>query len=200
MKRPAGRSHRRAQGLTALLVVLAFVALSLLAACGGGGGGGSTPTSPPPPPPPPVTQPSVTFTPAAAAGAGSISLAMGAGSTPISLQLEVRSGGLQDLYGVAFDLQYPANLLQLTGVTSGPLLSGGTFQQSQTSGNVILGVSRLGAVPGVSDAGVIATLQFKTLVSGTGLFSFSRNTALDSTGKPLTVTWVAGSVTTVVVP
>jgi hypothetical protein len=199
VKRPPGRSHRRVHGLTALLVILALAALSLLAACGGGGGGGSTPTSPPPPPPP-VTQPSVTFTPAAAAGAGSIALGMGAGSTPTSLLLEVRSGGLQDLYGVAFDLQYPANLLQLTGVTSGPLLSGGTFQQSLMSGNVILGVSRLGVVPGVSDSGVIATLQFKPLVSGTGLFSFSRNTALDSAGKPITVTWIAGSVTTVVVP
>jgi hypothetical protein len=193
--------NRRAQGLTALLVLLAFAALSLLAACGGGGGGGSTPTSPPPPPPPPPpTLPSVTFTPTSAAGAGSIALGMGAASTPTSLSLEVRSGGLQNLYGVGFDLQYPANLLQITQVTSGPLLSGGTSQQSLMTGNVIIGVSRLGVVPGVSDAGVIVTLQFKPLASGTGLFSFSRNTALDSAGKPITVNWIAGSVTTVVVP
>jgi hypothetical protein len=196
------RSHRRAHGLTALLVVLALAALSLLAACGGGGGGGgSTPTSPPPPPPPPPAQPSVTFTPAAPAGAGSLALAMGAASTPTHLVLEVRSGGIQDLYGVGFDLQYPSNLLQLTQVAAGPLLSGGVFQQSAMgTGNVIVGVSRLGPVAGVSDAGVIATVEFKPLVSGTGLFSFSRNTALDSTGKPLTVTWIAGSVTTVVIP
>jgi hypothetical protein len=196
------RSHPRAGGLAALLVLLALAALSLLTACGGGGGGGSTPTSPPPPPPPPpVTLPSVTFTPAAPAGAGSLALAMGAASTPTHLVLEVRSGGIQDLYGVAFDLQYPSNLLQLTQVTPGPLLAGGIFQQSAMgTGNVIVGVSRLGPVAGVGDAGVIATVEFKPLVSGTGLFSFSRNTALDSTGKPLTVTWIAGSVTTVVIP
>jgi hypothetical protein len=150
---------------------------------------------------PPPTQPSVAFTPAGAAGAGSFSLAMSAASTPTHLVLEVRSGGIQDLYGVGFDLQYPSNLLQFTQATPGTLLSGGSFQSLlMPIGNVIVGVSRLGAVPGVSDPGVIATVEFKPLVSGTGLFSFSRNTALDSTGKPITVTWVAGSVTTVVVP
>jgi hypothetical protein len=191
---------RRHRGLTALLLL--FV-LTLLAACGGGGGGGgSTPTQPPPPPPPPppTTQPSVTFTPSTAAGAGSIALAMGADSTPTKLVLEVRSGGVQDLYGVAFDLQYPANLLQLTQVTQGDLLAGGTFQQTSTAtGNVVIGVSRLGVVPGVSGAGVIARLEFKPLVTGNGVLSFSRNAALNSKGIPISgVTWIAGSFASVV--
>jgi hypothetical protein len=193
----------RARGLAALLILLALAAVSLLAACGGGGGGGgSTPTQPPPPvTPPPTTQPSVTFTPAAAAGAGSIALGMGAASTTTKLVLEVRSGGIQDLYGVAFDLQYPANLLQLTQVTQGPLLSPGTFEQSPTTtGNVVIGVSRLGLVPGISGAGVIALVEFKPIASGSGVFSFSRNAALDSGGKTLSATWIAGAVTTVVVP
>jgi len=191
----------RVRGLAALLVLLALAALALLTACGGGGGGGSTPTQPPPVTPPPTTQPSVTFTPAAAAGAGSIALGMGAASTTTKLVLEVRSGGIQDLYGVAFDLQYPANLLQLTQVTQGPLLSPGTLEQSPTAtGNVVIGVSRLGVVPGVSGAGVIALVEFKPIASGSGVFSFSRNAALDSGGKTLSATWIAGSVTTVVVP
>jgi hypothetical protein len=193
---------KRAHGLTVLLVLLALAALSLLAACGGGGGGGSTPTQPPPPPPPPPpAQSSVTFTPAAAAGSGSISLAMGAASTATKLVLEVRSGGVQDLYGVAFDFQYPANLLQLTQVTQGPLLSPGSFQQSpMASGNVVIGVSRLGLVPGVGGAGVIAVIELKPLASGTGALSFSHNAALDSSGKPITATWIAGTFTSVVVP
>ncbi len=191
----------RARGLAALLVLLALAALALLTACGGGGGGGSTPTQPPPVTPPPTTQPSVAFTPAAAAGAGSIALGMGAASTTTKLVLEVRSGGIQDLYGVAFDLQYPANLLQLTQVTQGPLLSPGTLEQSPTTtGNVVIGVSRLGVVPGVSGAGVIALVEFKPIASGSGVFSFSRNAALDSGGKTLSATWIAGAVTTVVVP
>jgi len=105
-----------------------------------------------------------------------------------------------DLYGVAFDLQYPANLLQLTAATQGDLLAGGTFQQSSTAtGNVVIGVSRLGIVSGVSGAGVIARLEFKPLLSGTGVLSFSRNAALDSKAVPISgVTWIAGSFTAVV--
>jgi hypothetical protein len=114
----------------------------------------------------------------------------------------VRSGGIQDLYGVAFDLQYPANLLQLTAATPGDLLPGASFQQSSTvTGNVVIGVSRLGIVPGVSGAGVVARLEWKPLVSGTGVLSFSRNAALDSKAAPISgVTWIAGSFTSVVVP
>ncbi|HZF11460.1 MAG TPA: cohesin domain-containing protein [Thermoanaerobaculia bacterium] len=170
----------------------------VVGACGGGGGGGGTPTQPPPPPPP--TQASIAFTPAAAAGAGSLSLARGAASTTTKLVLEVRSGGIQDLYGVAFDLQYPANLLQLTATTNqGSILSTGTFQETHTSGNVVVGVSQLGLVPGVSSAGVVFQLEFTPLASGTGLFSFTRNSALNSSGASIGgVTWIAGSVTTVV--
>lgn len=187
------------RGLAALLVL--SLALLLAACGGGGGGGGSTPTQPPPPPPPPPTA-SVTFTPASAAGAGSLSLAMGAGSTATKLVLEVRSGGVQDLYGVAFDLQYPSNLLEFTSASAGDLLPMASFQQTSTAaGNLVIGVSRLGLVPGVSAAGVVARLEFKPLVSGTGVFSFSRNAALDSKGMSISgVTWIAGSATTVVVP
>ena len=183
--------------LFALSLVLAVLVVGLGACGGGGGGGGSTPTQPPPPPP---TQPSVTFSPTAAAGAGSLALAMGADSTTTKLVLEVRSGGVKDLYGVAFDLQYPANLLQFTQATQGPLLANGTFQQTlTTTGNLVVGVTRLGITPGVSDPGVLARIEFKPLASGTGLFSFSRNTALNSSGVPIAgVTWIAGSVTTVV--
>jgi hypothetical protein len=181
------------------LLALWILGMGLLAACGGGGGGGGTPTQPPPPPP---TQPSVTFTPTGGAGTGSVALAMGAASTSTKLVLEVRSGGIQDLYGVAFDLQYPANLLQLTQVTNqGSILSTGTFQETHTGGNVVIGVSQLGLVPGVSGAGTLLSIEFKPLASGTGLFSFSRNSALNSSGLPIAgVTWIAGSVTTVVVP
>ena len=186
------------RGLAALIVL--SLALLLAACGGGGGGGGSTPTQPPPPPPPPTS--SVVFTPSSSAGAGSLSLAMGADSTATKLVLEVRSGGIQDLYGVAFDLQYPANLVELTQASAGDLLPMASFQQTSTAtGNLVIGVSRLGLVPGVSGAGVVARIEFKTLASGTGVFSFSRNAALDSKGMPISgVTWVAGSATSVVVP
>jgi cohesin domain-containing protein len=177
-------------------LLLLTLGLCLLAACGGGGGG-STPTQPPPPPP---TQPSVAFTPSATAGAGSIALAMGADSTTSKLVVEVRSGGIPDLYGAAFDLQYPANILQLTSVTNqGSILANGTLQETHAGGNLVVGVSRLGLVPGVSSPGVILRLEFTPLATGSGPFTFSRNSAFNSSGAPIAgVTWVAGSATTIV--
>jgi hypothetical protein len=125
---------------------------------------------------------------------------MGADSTATKLVLELRSGGIQNLYGVAFDLQYPATILELTQVTQGSLLADGTFQQSATTaGNVVVGVSRLGLVPGVSGAGVLVRFEFRPRITGTGVLSFSRNTVLDSNGAPIAgVTWIAGSVNSVV--
>ncbi|HTQ79957.1 MAG TPA: cohesin domain-containing protein [Thermoanaerobaculia bacterium] len=193
----SGHRQRRLPELSALLLLPFFVALlALLAACGGGGGGGggSTPTNPPPP------TASVTFTPASAGGAGAIYLAQGADSTTTKLVLELRSGGVPNLYGVAFDLQYPANLLQLTQVTQGPLLADGTFQENMaTSGKIVVGVTRLGTLPGVSDPGVLVRFEFRPLITGSGQLAFSRNAALDSSGAPIaSVSWVAGSVTSVI--
>ena len=171
----------------------ALLVLTLAACGGGGGGGGGGPTEPPPPPPPTAA---IVFTPAGAAGANSVFLASGAASTSSTLFLEVRASQVTDLYGVAFDLTYPSAQLQFVQATPGSLLgAAGSVQAAPgAAGNLIVGGTHLGNVPGANGSGVIMTLQFNAIAAGGGQFSFSRNSALDSDGGLLPVTWVAGSV------
>jgi hypothetical protein len=172
-----------------LLLLFAFT----LAACGGGGGGGSTgPTAPPPPP-----AAGIVFTAAGAPPANGLYLASGAGSTASTLILEVRANQVTDLYGVAFDLTYPATQLQFVRATAGPLLNNGAVQAVASSpGTLIVGGTHLGATPGASGSGVVLTLELTAPAAGSGSFAFARNSALNSTGTPITaLTWLAGSVT-----
>jgi hypothetical protein len=185
--RSAPRTARRAS------TCLALAAAAILAAsCGGsgGGGGGGGPTSPPPP------TPGITFTPSGSAASPGITLAAGAGSTANELILEVRASGVHDLYGIAFDLQYPGGVLQFsTSNSAGSILPGGTFQLSHTATDVLVGASLLGSVPGVAGDGVILTLVFAPAATGSGAFSFTRNAVFDSAGRPIAgVSWTAGSV------
>jgi len=164
------------------------LALLVLLACGGGGGGGS-PTEPTPTP-----TPSLVFT-GQAPGPSGIFLASGAGSNASTLILEVRATSISDLYGIAFDLDYPANLLQFVRGTQGPLLAGGTFQVSSASGKLVVGLSNLGPVPGASGSGVLMTLELRAVGAGEGAFTFSKNLAADSAGRAIAgLTWSAGTV------
>jgi hypothetical protein len=173
--------------------------LLALTACGGGGGGGGGTTTEVPPP-----QSSLVFTPGAASASG-ISLASGAGSGPTTLVLEIRANSVQSLYGVAFDLSFPANLLRLDASARGSFLgdeSNTTLALVQsTPGNLVIGLSRLGTLPGVSGSGVLLTLRFTSLTSGSGAFAFTRNSAVDAAGSPLSgLSWSGGSVQVTVVP
>jgi hypothetical protein len=175
------------------VLLLAVLALTLLlTACGGGGGGGSTgPTAPPPP------VAGIVLTPQAAPGANSLYLASGAATTATTLVLEVRANQVTDLYGVAFDLTYPATQLQFVRATAGPLLNNGAVQAVASSpGTLIVGGTHLGATPGANGSGVVLTLEFSAVAAGSGSFAFSRNSALNSTGAAIPgLTWLAGSVT-----
>lgn len=178
-------------------LLLALI-LALTVACGGGGGGGGSPVEPTPTPTPNPTptpgQPSIVFTPQGGGSPG-ISLVVGAGSTATTLILEVRANQVTDLYGVAFDLSYPSNLLQHVRSTQGPMLPGGTFQGSSTPGNLVIGLSRLGSVPGVSGSGLLLTFEFRATGAGQGAFAFSRNVAANSGGTAIGgLSWAAGTV------
>lgn len=174
--------------------VRAFLLLLPLAllACGGGGGGGG-PTEPPPPPPP---TPGIVVTPAAAPATG-VSIASGAGTTQSTLILEIRANSVNDLYGVAFDLRYPSNLLQLVQTSSGPFLGTATLQSVPGSGSglILVGLSKLGAVSGTNGSGVLMTLEFRAIAAGQGSFSFEQNSAVSSSGEPIPgFGWSAGTV------
>lgn len=194
----SARRHPSARPRTALaLVALVALGLALLltvAACGGSGGGGGGGGGGPTPPPPP----GVTFTPTGGATANVIVMRRtgGAGNT---LVLEVRAEGVTDLYGVAFDLRYPSNLLRLDSRTEGELLSQNgvatTFQAAESGpGNLVVGISRLGGVSGVTGSGVLMTLQFTAVGAGSGTLSFVSNRAFDSGGLQVGgVQWLGGT-------
>jgi Cohesin domain len=173
-------------------VLLCGLALLLTACGGGGGGGGSTPSEPTPPP-----VAGIVLTPQAAPGANSLYLASGAATTATTLSLELRANQVTDLYGVAFDLTYPATQLQFVRATAGPLLNNGAVQAAASSpGTLIVGGTHLGATPGATGSGVVMTLEFSAVAAGSGSFAFARNSALDSTGATISgLTWLAGSVT-----
>lgn len=171
---------------------MSFVSLWSLA-CGGGGSGGS-PTAPTPTPTPPPSQPSLVFTPTGGGGSG-ITLAAGAASTATTLFLEVRANQVSDLYGVAFDLSYPSNLLQYVRTTQGPFLAGGSLQIAPSAGNLVVGLSNLGPVPGASGSGVLMTLEFRAVGAGQGAIGFSRNVAANSGGQSINgLSWGTGTV------
>lgn len=164
--------------------------LVLTAACGGGGGGGN-PVEPTPPPP----QQGITFTPQSA-GANSISLVAGAATNATTLFLEVRATSVTNLYGVAFDLRYPSSVLQFVGADPGDFLGNSTLHAAEpTAGTLVVGMSRLGAVPGASGSGLLMTLEFRATAAGQGSFTFAENSAVDASGQPLSLTWAAGAVT-----
>jgi hypothetical protein len=179
----------------AALAALVSAALAVTA-CGGGGGGG--PTQPPPPPPP---TPGIVFTPATGGGQSGFGLAAGGGGTT-TLVLELRASGLQDVYGVAFDLDYPETVLRFERATQGAALSaGGAFATSfqaveSPAGNLVVGLSRLGAVGGMSGSGTLLTLEFSARAAGSGTFTFVGPSAVAPNGQPLPgLTWTAGTAT-----
>jgi len=182
-------------------VLLGAAALAVLAtsvaACGGGGGGGG-PTGPPPP------ATTIVFTPA---GGGNVLLASGSGTQGPTLSIEVRTTGVQDLYGLAFHLAYPVAALRLTGHTEGSVLSaGGTVPTSfqivdSPPGNVVVGLTRLGRVQGTAASGTLMTLQLTAAASGSGNLAFSSNVASDSQGNVIPgLTWAGGAVQVTLVP
>lgn len=172
-----------------------FLLVALLWACGGGGGGGSGPTAPPPPP-----QASLVFSPAGG-GANSLSLVASAESTSSRLVLSLSATDVEALYGVAFDLDYPDQVLRYDGASEGDFLTQAgefvtTVQTAQpTSGRLVIGVTRLGPVPGASGSGTLLTLEFTAIGSGQGNLAFSNNRAFDPQGEVRPdVAWFGGSV------
>lgn len=174
---------------------LAVIAMSV-AACGGGGGSGPTG------PPPPAT--TIVFTPA---GGGNVQLASVSGTQGTTLTIEVRTTGVQDLYGLAFHLAYPVAALRYTGATEGGVLNaGGTVPTAfqivdSPPGNLVVGLTRLGRVSGTAASGTLMTLQLTAAASGTGNLAFSSNVASDSLGNVISgLTWAGGSVQVTLVP
>lgn len=180
-----------------LLVALALAALaSLRCGGGGGGGGGGGPTNPPTPTP----IPAITFTPSGTGGANSLALTLvSSDQSSIVLSLEVTS--IDDLYGLAFDLRFPAAALEFDQATEGTFLDqNGTVDTSlqvveSPSGTLVVGLTRLGQVTGRSGTGTLLRLEFDRRAAGSGDLVFADNQAFNTLGSAITgVEWSGGRV------
>ena len=175
-------------------------------ALGCGGGGGSSPTTPPPPPPPPPPPSKGIFFSAEAAPVTNTIFLDGIDTTDTEAKfvVEVRANEVEDVYGVSFDLQYPTDLLtwRRGNFTEGSFLNEGGSVETQIlvdrrpSGNIVVGITRVGEAAGVSGSGVLLTLEFvNEAVAGTGELTFSDNDAVDAAGDINGDSqWLAGSI------
>ena len=116
------------------------------------------------------------------------------------LEVAVRADGLSDVYGAAFDLTYPADVLRFEASAEGGFLGQAgaqtTLQVAESPrGRLIVGYSRLGAADGVDGSGELVVLRFVATASGSGTFAFSRNQLVDPDGASIPgASWGAGSV------
>lgn len=169
---------------------LLLAAAAILACGGGGGGGGGGPTAP---------QPGITFT-GAQVQPPAVRLAEDPASGGTVLEVVVRADALSDVYGAAFDLTYPSDVLRFEASAEGDFLREGGAQTTlqvveNPQGRLIVGYSRLGATGGADGSGELLILRFVATASGSGNFAFSRNQLVDPDGASIPrVSWGAGSV------
>ncbi len=178
---------RHLSGHRPTATAVAAAALLLLSACGGDGGtGGGSPTAP---------GPSIVFTPDRAAGDNSISLRAGAGSSGSVLRLEVFATEVLNVQAVEFVLLYPDARLRFDGFTRGDFL-GASAQVITGGGSNTLSFDVLRIAPSAaSGSGVILTLTFSAIASGSGSFSFIDPVAEDPFGLEIQgIDWIGGSV------
>jgi len=180
------------------LALLLLAGIITTATCGGGGGGGGGPTQPPAP------QSSVVYTPDASAGSNSIYLGTGSGSAGSTWVMNISAQSVSDLYGVSLLIDFPSNLLSFSddSESEGSFLDGGgdfdtelVVRERGGSGEITVGLSRLGLVPGADGSGMLLSLRFNARSSGTGTIDIRNGAAVDSLGVVQEdVTFIGGSV------
>ena len=165
---------------------MAATALAALALLGCGGGGGGSPTAPTSP----VPAAGVRFSPATAPG--DVGIALRGAVAGSSLEVEVYAVGVDDLYGLGFELHFPANLLRYDGHDQGVFPS--LELREAAAGQLLVGATHLGPVDGLSDGGAVVVVRFTAIANGSGRFDFSGEDAFDSFGDRLTLEWHGGTV------
>jgi hypothetical protein len=117
------------------------------------------------------------------------------------LTLNVLINGIADLYAYQFSLAYDPALLQLNSVNEGPFLvntsptffDGGSINNGAGTVSFVF-ATLIGAVPGVTGGGTLASLQFTTVAAGVSALTFSDVLLLNSAQADITVTALNGSV------
>jgi hypothetical protein len=125
----------------------------------------------------------------------------------LSFNVNVTVLDAQDLYGYAFTLYYPNDILNGTSITEGPFLKSGGFQTvffkldfsdnyNATQGRLQVGCTRIGNVSGATGTGTLATITFKSTATNTPKPLHLTDVGLsDSNETAIATTIVDGEVT-----
>jgi hypothetical protein len=131
---------------------------------------------------------------------------LAAEETPLDeiFDLHVEAEGVDDLFGVAFQLRFPGELLAFrpNQVEEGDFLGEegavDTELQVARSGDLLtVGLTRLGEQPGAEGSGRLLTLRFalRDEAEGSGELGFERNDTRDSQGHiQENVEWLSGAI------
>lgn len=149
-----------------------------------------------------ATGPSQTITfSGTSAGSNSVYMAkndeLSSGDT---LAIDIKTSNVSNVFGAAFDMDFDSSKMTYDSYAAGSFLeSGGStvnYQvalQSGNSGKIVVGISRQGAVSGVSGSETLVTLKFK--VSGNSSVTFSNYELRDSSNQSiLGISWYGGTV------
>jgi general secretion pathway protein D len=115
--------------------------------------------------------------------------------------LDVLANDVTDMFSFQFDLSFDPVLLQASGVTEGPFLATGGAAFfipgliDNTAGTISFTADTLiGAIPGVSGSGTIASVEFQALAVGSSPISTGNILLLDSGFGTIDTTPVNGTV------
>ena len=158
------------------------LATVFLLGCDSGGGSPTAPVNP-------VRTGGISFSPASPNDAA---IALRGGASGSTLEIEVYAVGVDDLYGLSFELQFPADLLRYESHGQGVFPN---VEVTETAaGRLLVGATHLGPVAGLSGGGAVVVARFAAIAKGTGRFDFSGEEALDSFGDRLALNWHGGTV------
>lgn len=106
--------------------------------------------------------------------------------------VEVRIRNANNVGSVPFHINYDPNIIQAIEAVEGGFLKQGGASTSfmfnpddRRTGQAMLGYSRLGQQPGADGSGVLAIFRFKALDTGQTEITFSNNSVLDPSARPI---------------
>lgn len=116
------------------------------------------------------------------------------------IAIDVRLNNVSDyVYGTAFGVDFDSTKIDFVGYATGSLLEQGgktaEYMWAENSNEVILGITRLGGVGGVSGSGTLVTLKFKAVAAGNSTISFGYGSLKDPALNTVTInSWDGGTV------
>lgn len=171
------------------LVLLTTLVAGSLACGGSSNSGGGGPTQP---------QSGITFSEDGSPGANTVFMT-DAPSAATTLTLEIRANQMDHVRGFGFDVVYPTNLLTFQSATQGDFLGEADvvdlLTSERTPGTVIVGITRFGSNrTAVSGSGLVVTLNFASVGSGSGQIEFENEQAFREFSSLTHADWLGGTV------